>query len=62
MYDYDSNSILSKPINNKQAATIRCAFLKIHRILKSRESKPKVYIMENECSSDLKEAMKKMHN
>ena len=59
MYDYDSNAILSEPIKNRQAATIRDAFLNIHKILKSRGSDPKVYIMNDECSSDLKEAMKK---
>ena len=42
-----------------QAATSRDAFLKIHNILKSRVSDPKVYIMDNECSGDLNEAMKK---
>ena len=59
MYDYDSNAILSKPIKNRQAATIHDALLKIYQILKSIDSDPKVYIMDNECSSDLKEAMKK---
>ena len=53
MYDYDSNEIRAKPIKNRQAATIHDAFLKIHKILKSRGSDPKVYIMENKCSSDL---------
>ena len=59
MYDYESNTILKKTIKNRQAATIRDAFLKIHKILKSRVSDPKFYIMDDECSSDLKEAMKK---
>ena len=44
---------------NRQTATIRGAFPNIHRILRSRGSEPKVYIMYNEFSSDLKEAMKK---
>ena len=47
MYDYGSNEILSEPIKKRQAATIRDSLLKIHKILKSRGSKPKVYIMEN---------------
>ena len=53
MYDYDSNAILAKPIKNRQAETIRDGLLKIHKILKSRGSDPKVYIMDNECYSDL---------
>ena len=59
MYDYGSNAILSKQIKNMQAATICDVFHNIHKILKSRGSDPKIYITENECSSDLKEAMKK---
>ena len=42
-----------------QAATVRNAFLKVHKVLKARGSKLKVYIMNKEYSSDLKEAMKK---
>ena len=43
-----------------QAETIRDAFHKIHKVLKSRVSEPKFYIMYYKCSSDLKEAMKNM--
>ena len=60
MYDYDSNAILVEPIKNRQAATIRDAFLNIHKFIKARGNDPKVYIIDNECSSDLKEAMKSM--
>ena len=62
MYDYDSNAILAEPIKNSQAETIRGAFLKVHKIhkvLKARGSNPKVYIMDNKCSSDLKESTEK---
>ena len=47
LYEYDSNAVLSKTIQNRQAETISYDFLKIHNILKSRVSKPKVYIMYN---------------
>ena len=59
MYDYDSNVILAETIKNRQAATIRNAFLNIHKVLTARGIDPKVYILENDCSGDLKEAMKK---
>ena len=59
MYDYDSNEILFEPRNNGQAATIRDIFIKMNKILKSRGSDPKFYIMGNEYSSDWNEAMKK---
>ena len=57
MYDYDSNAIQAEPLKNRQAATIRYAFLNIHKFLKVRGREPKVYIMNKQCSSDLKEAM-----
>ena len=57
LYYYDSNAILYKPIKNSQAATIRDYFLKIHNILEPRGSDPKFYMIENNCFSDLKEAM-----
>ena len=58
MYDYDSNKILDEPIKNRQASTIRDVFLKFQKVPKSRGSDPKFYIMDNDFSSDLKEAMK----
>ena len=59
MYDYKSDEILSEPIIYSQVAPIRDAFLKFHSIIKSRGSDQKLVIMDNECSSDTKEAMKK---
>ena len=58
MYDYDGNAILYKPIKNRKAATICDALLNIHNTLKLRVGDPKVYIIYNECSSDLKKGMK----
>ena len=58
LYDYDSNAIMAKPIKNRQAATIFDAFLNIHKVLTARAVKPKVYIMYNKCSSDIKEYKK----
>ena len=59
LYDYDNNATMSKTVKNRQAATIYDAFLNIHNIIKSRGSNQKSYMMENECSRDLKEYMKK---
>ena len=58
MYNYDSNAILVEPIKNRQAETICDAFLKIHKVLKARGSEPKFYIVDDGCSSELKEAIK----
>ena len=59
MYDHYSNAILAEPIKNIQTATIRDDFLKVHTVLKEICSNPIVYITDNECSSNLKEVMKK---
>ena len=56
---YDGNAILAETIKNGQAATIHNSFLEIQKVLKARGNNPKVYIMENDFSSDLKEDMKK---
>ena len=51
---YDINSIISETLKNRQLATLQNTFLKIHKILKSRGRNPKVYIINHECSRDLK--------
>ena len=48
VYEFDRNAILDDP-ENRQAGTIRDAFIKMHKILKSRGNNHKVYIVENEC-------------
>ena len=58
LYDCNINSILDKPIKNRRVATICEAFLNIHNMIKSIGSNPKFYIMDNDCSSDLTEAIK----
>ena len=58
MYDCYSNAILVEPIKNRHAATICNAFINIHKFLRAIGSDPKVYSMDNKCSSDLKEAMR----
>ena len=59
MYDYDINTILYEPITNRHTETIRYAFLNMYEILKSRVKDLQVCIINNKCSSDLKETIKK---
>ena len=59
VYDFEINAIISEPIKTRQAPTICDKFLKMHKILKSRGKNPKSYIMYNEFSSYLKEAINK---
>ena len=57
LYDYDSNAILAEPIKNRKAETILAAYEKMHRFLKSKGMKPKIQVLDNECSQQLKEYM-----
>ena len=41
IFDYDSNAILVEIIKNRQAATIRDAFLYTQKVLKARVNGPK---------------------
>ena len=54
LYDYDSNAILAKPIRNRQSQEIITAFSALHTTLSSQGRSPKYYILDNECSEDLK--------
>ena len=60
MYYYDRNAILAETIKNRRAETIHNAFLMLHKVLQARGIDPNIYIMDNKCSSELKEAMKSM--
>ena len=61
VYDYDSNAIMVEPIKSRAAAVIRNAWEKLNNILCSRGRKPNLYLLDNECSTELKQAMTK-HN
>ena len=59
IYDYDSNSILVEPIKYRATAVIQAAWKKLTNILISKGRKPNMYILDNECSNELKHAMLK---
>ena len=61
VYYSDINVILPEPIKNKQAVIIHDALIKMHKMFKLILNYPKVYVVGNECSSDLKETMKKYY-
>ena len=54
LYDYDSNAILFEPLKTRQAHEITKAFNKIYTKLTQHTSEPRLYILDNECSNDLK--------
>ena len=59
IYDYDSNAILAEPLRSRAAAVIRDAWEKLNHILMNKGRKPELYVLDNECSTELKAAMSK---
>ena len=59
VYDYDSNAILVEAIKSRAAAVIRDGWKKLNTILVNRGRQPELYILDNECSNELKSAMTK---
>ena len=58
-YHYDTYVILLQAIKSKQATTLTTAWKIIHDRLVTAGVAPKSYIMDNECSADLKTALAK---
>ena len=54
IYDYDSNAIVIAPLKTRQSKEITNAFTKGHKRLLKFENKPTLFILDNECSTDLK--------
>ena len=57
VYDYDSNAILAEPLQSRQGFHIKQAYNKIITFLASRGAKPNVFILDNEISGELKQAI-----
>jgi hypothetical protein len=54
LYDYDSNCILAQPFANRKSATLLAAYKTLHQKLTARGMRPKIQILDNECSEELK--------
>jgi hypothetical protein len=59
VYDHDSNSILQSPLKNKTGAEIKRGWVSIHEHLAKGGNQPKLYILDNEASADLKRTLRK---
>ena len=59
LYDHDSNAILVEPLKTKNAGEIKNAWLKLHLRLNNSGLFPKTYIIDNEASTEIKQAIKK---
>ena len=55
-YHYDGNAIRIEPLKNRQAGTIVDAWTKINATFAAAGAQPNTYILDNECSVDLKAA------
>ena len=58
-YIYDENVILMRPMKNRTDACMIAVFKEIYEYLKERNCKPKLYVMENECSKAVQKFIKK---
>ena len=59
LYDYDSNAILAELLKYRSSSEIKCAWLVLFEKLYRNGNAPKIYIMDNEASYDLKKACNK---
>ena len=59
IYNHDSNAILSEPLKNRKGPEIKRDWLKLNLILAKGGNKPKIYVMDNEASTDLKTSLHK---
>ena len=58
-YNYDANAILATPVKNRDAKTLADAWERLNDKFKECGVNPETYIIDNECSTLLKEAFKK---
>ena len=59
LYEYDSNSILAKPLKTRQALEINTTWSETHIILRHNRFAPKLHVLDNECSLEMKKAFNK---
>jgi hypothetical protein len=58
-HDCDSNSMLRCPLKNETGAEIKRGWTTTHETLASGGNQPKLHILDNEASADLKKALRK---
>ena len=59
MYDHDSNAILVHPLKTRQASEIATAWKTLHARITTHGHEIKNFILDNEFSQELKQALKK---
>ena len=58
-YHYDANAILATPVRNRQKETLVTAWSTLNRRFSAAGVQPTTYIMDNECSDDMRNALEK---
>ena len=62
LYDFVSNAILSKPLKSRQASELTTTSSYLHKNPRvSNGFTPAINILDNECSEELKKALRKNH-
>ena len=59
LYDHDSNAIMTEPLKSREGISIVNAFEKLTDILIKKGLQPRLQILDNEASTQLKEAITK---
>ena len=59
MYDYDSNAVVVEPLKIKQGREMAQAFDKCCKKLKIQASHKNLFILDNECSTEVKAKIQK---
>ena len=59
IYDHNRNVILSEPLKNRKVPEIKRSWLKLNAILAKGGNNPKIYLMDNEASTDIKISLHK---
>ena len=54
LYDYNTSAIIIKPLKSRQSKEITLAFYKCYNKLSKKLLQPKLFILDNECYSNLK--------
>ena len=62
VYDYDQNAIVFEPLKTRQAKEITTAFNKCYSRLNKHDNLPTLFVLDNECSTDLKLSTIKHNN
>ena len=60
-YDYDTNAIFVPPLKTKTSFELTSNIINIVNDLTKRVFAPKYWILDNECSKDMKESFKKLN-